>query len=265
MPADCSRSTRSTGGSTAAARARASSPATRRSTAPLVAGGYVPVSTTVLLEADLAQPEPRDPRTPLIRRQTQLEFVEDALPPHWWQNLALGEFPLTDARLLAKSDGTVLARASTWDMRWFGPRGRAVSTPACSMSKSPPNIAARATAASSSARSSAAPDPTSIDCVEVQTSAENQPALALYTSLGFVPIDQSTLYRKGASGHSTPAARLTHGGLTGGGRLRLQARPFTLPVVFGSFFVMAYSSAREPSPHASRNLSLACHFIPQTG
>ena len=38
-----------------------------------------------------------------------------------------------------------------------------------------------------------------IDRIEVQTAAENQPALALYTSLGFVPIDQSTLYRKDTS------------------------------------------------------------------
>jgi ribosomal protein S18 acetylase RimI-like enzyme len=35
-----------------------------------------------------------------------------------------------------------------------------------------------------------------IHCVEVQTSAENQPALALYASLGFVPVDQATIYRK---------------------------------------------------------------------
>jgi ribosomal protein S18 acetylase RimI-like enzyme len=35
--------------------------------------------------------------------------------------------------------------------------------------------------------------------VEVQTSAENQPALALYDSLGFVPVEQATLYRKESS------------------------------------------------------------------
>jgi len=29
----------------------------------------------------------------------------------------------------------------------------------------------------------------------VQTLATNQPALALYQTLGFVPIDQSTVYR----------------------------------------------------------------------
>ena len=42
--------------------------------------GYEPVSTTVALEFDLAETEPRDPRAILIRRQTQIEFEEDALP-----------------------------------------------------------------------------------------------------------------------------------------------------------------------------------------
>ncbi len=143
-----------------------------------------------------SQPEPRDPRTPLIRRQTQVEFFEDALPAHWWQNLALDDFPLTDARLMAKSDGTVLARASTWEMRWFGREEHRVHAGLLDVEVDAENrrkgygrfligeILRRARA-------------NSIDRIDVQTGAENQPALALYASMGFVPIDQSTLYRKG--------------------------------------------------------------------
>jgi ribosomal protein S18 acetylase RimI-like enzyme len=163
-----------------------------------VARGYVPASTTVLLEADLGQPEPRDPRTPLIRRQTQLEFFEDALPSQWWQNLALGEFPLTQARLLMKSDGSVLARASTWEMRWFDREENRVRAGLLDV-----EVAAECRRKGYArflvgeiirrARSNL------IDRIEVQTAAENQPALGLYTSLGFVPIDQSTLYRKDTS------------------------------------------------------------------
>jgi hypothetical protein len=33
--------------------------------------------------------ESRDPRKALIRRITRVEFVDDALPADWWQNLAL--------------------------------------------------------------------------------------------------------------------------------------------------------------------------------
>jgi GNAT superfamily N-acetyltransferase len=161
-----------------------------------VARGYVPAGTIVLLEADLGLPEPRDPRTPLIRRQAQVEFFEDALPPHWWQNLAIGEFPLTDVHLLARSDGTVVARASTWEMRWFGrEEGRVraglldVHVPSEHRRKGYARFLVGEILRR--ARSNL------IHCIEVQTSAENQPALALYASLGFVPIDQATLYRLG--------------------------------------------------------------------
>jgi ribosomal protein S18 acetylase RimI-like enzyme len=158
------------------------------------ARGYVPASTVVVLEADLNQPEPRDPRTPLIRRQTQLEFFEDALPPHWWQNLAIGEFPLTDARLMLKSDGSVVARASSWEMRWFGREDGRVRAGLLDV-----EVAAEHRRKGYArflvgeilrrARSNL------VACIEVQTAAENEPALALYASLGFVPIEQSVLYR----------------------------------------------------------------------
>jgi ribosomal protein S18 acetylase RimI-like enzyme len=165
-----------------------------------IARRYVPASTTILLEADLSLPEPRDPRTPLIRRQTQLEFVEDAMPSHWWQNLALGEFPLTDARLVMKSDGAALARASTWEMRWFGRDDGRVRAGLLDLEVAPEHRRkgyARFLVGEILRRARS----NLINCVEVQTAAENQPALALYASLGFVPIDQSTLYRKEVNGH----------------------------------------------------------------
>jgi GNAT superfamily N-acetyltransferase len=160
-----------------------------------VAGDYKAAGSTVLLQADLGQAEPRDPRTPLIRRQAQLEVVEDALPSHWWQNLAIGEFPLTDLRLVAKSDGQVLARAGTWEMRWFGrDDGRVrsglldVHVPAEHRRKG----YARFLLGEVFRRARA----NLVHGIEVQTSADNQPALALYHSMGFAPIEQATLYRK---------------------------------------------------------------------
>ena len=82
--------------------------------------GYQPAGTTVLLEADLSVPEPRDPRSVLIRRQAQVEFQDDALPADWWQCLALGDFQLMNARLVSRSDGSLLGHAQAWDMSWFG-------------------------------------------------------------------------------------------------------------------------------------------------
>ena len=86
----------------------------------LAAMGYEPFSTTVFLQYDLARKESRDARAVLIRRQTQLEIEEDALPIHWWENQSLSEFDLTRFRLLARSGDIELARATTWDMNLFG-------------------------------------------------------------------------------------------------------------------------------------------------
>ena len=86
----------------------------------LAALGYEPVSVTVFLEFNLAEAEPRDPRAVLIRRQTQLDLQEDAVPANWWENQALSELHMARFRLLARSDGAELARATTWDMSWFG-------------------------------------------------------------------------------------------------------------------------------------------------
>ncbi len=160
----------------------------------LIDGGYLPASSTVLLEMDLTTVEPRDPRGALIRRQAHVEFEEDASPPNWWQGLALGDFNVSLARLLAKAGGIELARASTWDMRWFDRDDGRARVGLINLEVSPEHrrkgygrflvseILRRA-------RSEL------MELIEVQTAAENLPALALYNSLGFEAVDQATLYR----------------------------------------------------------------------
>jgi GNAT superfamily N-acetyltransferase len=156
--------------------------------------GYEPVSASVLLEADLSGPEPRDPRGVLLRRQTRVEVVEDALPATWWHALALGDFRPTSYRLLGKSDEFEYARASTWDMTWFGRRDGRARIGLIDMEVHPAHrrkgfgrhlvneilrlARAQATAA-----------------VAVQTGSTNLAALALYQSLGFEPVETATLFR----------------------------------------------------------------------
>jgi len=159
------------------------------------ARGYTPAASTVLLEADLAHPEPRDLRTPIIRRQTQIEFFEDALPPHWWQNLAIGDFPLTDAQLLSRSDGIVVARTSFWEMRLFGREDGRIRSGLLDL-QVPPEHRRKGYARFLLGEIFRRARANLVHSVEVQTSAENQPALALYNAMGFVPIEQATLYRK---------------------------------------------------------------------
>ena len=115
-------------------------------------------------------------------------------PPNWWQGLALGDFNVSDARLLAKSNGTELARASTWDMDWFDRDDGRSRVGLINLEVAPEHrrkgygrflvseILRRA-------RSDL------VELVEVQTAADNLPALTLYTALGFIVIDQATLYR----------------------------------------------------------------------
>ena len=160
----------------------------------LAALEYEPISTTVSLEFDLASTEPRDPRALVIRRQTQLVIYEDALPENWWENQALSEFHLTRLRLVARSEGIELAWATTWDMTWFG-RGDG---------KTRLGLIGVEVAADHRRKGYGrhlvsevlrwARDH-SIALVEVQTMSTNQPALALYRSLGFRPIDQSSVFR----------------------------------------------------------------------
>jgi ribosomal protein S18 acetylase RimI-like enzyme len=160
----------------------------------LLAQGFEPVSTTVLLEADLSEHEPRDPRTPLIRRLTQIEFLDDALPTDWWQSVALGEFQLMSASLVLKADGTQVAHAQAWDMGWFGREDGRALIGLINVEVSPEQRRkgyGRFLVSEIFRRARE----NLIAGVAVATSAANQPALALYASLGFEPVDQSTLYR----------------------------------------------------------------------
>jgi ribosomal protein S18 acetylase RimI-like enzyme len=156
--------------------------------------GFEPVSTTVLLEADLGAPEPRDPRTALIRRQTQIEFHDDSLPTDWWQNLALGEFQLMSARLLLKADGTPVAQAQAWDMSWFGREDGSTRIGLINI-EVPPQHRRKGYARFLLGEIFRRARENLVGSVAVATSATNEAALALYSSLGFQPVDQSILYR----------------------------------------------------------------------
>jgi ribosomal protein S18 acetylase RimI-like enzyme len=156
--------------------------------------GYRAAGTTVLLEADLSVPEPRDPRGVLVRRQTQIEFQDDALPAHWWQSLALGDFQLLNVRLLSRSDGSLLGHAQAWDMSWFGrgdSRSRigliSLDVPAAHRRKGYGRF--MVSEIFRRAREN------HVDRIAVQTAATNAPALALYAALGFQRVEEATCFR----------------------------------------------------------------------
>ena len=169
----------------------------------VVASGYEPVSTTELLEADLSAPEPRDPRAPLIRRQARVEVVEDAMPAHWWEALAIGGFRPTSFRLLARADDLELARATTWDMSGWGLDDAAARIGLIGLEVHPEHRRKGfgrhlVGEVLRHAREQM------IASVAVQTRSTNLPALSLYESLGFAPAETATLYRLPA-GVASPA------------------------------------------------------------
>jgi ribosomal protein S18 acetylase RimI-like enzyme len=156
--------------------------------------GYEPALTTVLLEADLSVPEPRDPRGVLCRRQVQVEFQDDALPANWWQCLALGDFQLMNARLISRSDGSLLGEAQAWDMSWFG-RGDShsriglISLEVSAAHRRKGYGRFLVSEIFRRAREN------HVDSVAVGTAATNGPALALYASLGFQRVEEATCFR----------------------------------------------------------------------
>ena len=159
------------------------------------AAGYAPAAGSTHLALNLAEPEVRDPKAPILRRQARLEVAEDATPAGWWDALAAPPGTLTHYRLVAKEGAAELAHATTWDMAGFGRDvGRA-------------RVGLRGVEVAANrrrqgfgrhlvheilrhARGQWA------EAVEVATDRVNAPALALYRSVGFRPTGAATLYRK---------------------------------------------------------------------
>lgn len=163
------------------------------------AARYERVAFAQLLELDLSVEEPRDPRAPLLRRQARVDVVEDELPSGWWQALAIGLFRPTSFKLVERSTNRTAARAMTWDFAaGAGVCDGRSRTCIIEMEVEPERRRlgyGRFLVAEilRHARNQMA------DVLSVQTSSTNTPALALYQSMGFVPVGHSTLYRKPGS------------------------------------------------------------------
>ena len=159
------------------------------------ASGYEPVALTALFETDLSAPESRDPKSTILRRQTRLEVVEDALPAGWWESSAIGYTQITRFRVLAKADDRELARASTWDMAAFGRLDGKARTGVIDVE-----------VAEGERRKGYGRYLVSEilrhcrgqwgEVVSLQARSTNAAAIALYESLGFEAVETSTLYRR---------------------------------------------------------------------
>jgi ribosomal protein S18 acetylase RimI-like enzyme len=156
--------------------------------------GYEPSSSTLLLEADLSRAETRDPRAVVIRRAHRIEVEDDPCPRHWWEALAIGEFHLGHLHLISKANDAEIGRVAVWDMDWYSrederPRLGLIDLEVAVEHRRKGYGRFLVAEVLRLAREQ------SFALVELQTNANNLPALSLYAGLGFSTVEQATLFR----------------------------------------------------------------------
>jgi ribosomal protein S18 acetylase RimI-like enzyme len=165
--------------------------------------GYQAVSTAILLELNLNQSEPRDPRMAALRRQTRFEAIEDNPPMGWWTAAAIGPFHPTYYRLVHRGDQKVLASAMTWEIASELGNGGPNRT-ALILVQVNPEWRRKGLGRLLSIEVLRHCREMLGDIVCVQTLDTNEAALSLYEGLGFQRVDSALLYRL--------PAELTHRG-----------------------------------------------------
>jgi GNAT superfamily N-acetyltransferase len=119
---------------------------------------------------------------------------EDPTPGSWWEGLALDAFHPTRASLRLRDGDVEVASARTWDMSWFG---RSDGRPRLGVFavEVDPSHRRKGYARYLLAEILRFARDHGFAVVEVQTLADNEPALALYGWLDFEPVEQSSVFR----------------------------------------------------------------------
>jgi ribosomal protein S18 acetylase RimI-like enzyme len=157
--------------------------------------GYEPVASTVLLEADLNQPEPRDARAFMLRRLYRTEVSEDAMTVGWWEAQAIGLFRPSAYRLANRETDQIVAHATTWDFAGGAGVGDGRSRLCLTDLEVDPEHRRKGLGRYLVAEILRNGRSQMNDVICAQTSVTNEAALSLYNSLGFEQVDTSTLFR----------------------------------------------------------------------
>src|SRR5262249_3286085 len=109
-------------------------------------------------------------------------------------NVAIGDYRIVTGRLLSNAGGAQMAHVRAWDMSCFShgdgrPRIGLIDLEVL------PEHRRKGCGRFIVTEILRRPRESGAGAVSVQTSSENQPALALYASLGFQPVNEATLYR----------------------------------------------------------------------
>jgi ribosomal protein S18 acetylase RimI-like enzyme len=157
--------------------------------------GFDPVATTVLFEASLSNPEPRDVRFVPVRRQFRVEIDEDSLMPSWWDALAIGQFHPTLLRLIDRQSGLCRASAWTWEIAPGMAAEDRLSRTAMFNLEVHPEFRRRGLGRMLVVECFRHARDQRGDILCAQTASTNIAALQLYQSLGFQMVEHATLYR----------------------------------------------------------------------
>jgi ribosomal protein S18 acetylase RimI-like enzyme len=158
--------------------------------------GYAIHDTCLVFQRLLSHPvNVVDGRFPGLRRQYDVRIAPRAGVSTWWQECVLGPVEVVDFRLEDKTAAQMAARTSVWEMdlfswRWNQPAVGIVDVQVLEEHRR------QGMAKFLLSQTLRYLQEQFFGLVEVQTMEHNQPAVKLYTSLGFEQVDTGHIYKK---------------------------------------------------------------------
>ena len=157
--------------------------------------GFEAVADSVLFEAPLNAPEPRDVRFAPVRRQFRVELQEDAMLESWWAALAIGQFHPTRFQLVDRQTSIPRATAWTWEIAPGFAAEDGLARTALLDLEVDPEFRRRGLGRTLVVECFRHAREHRSDLLCVQADTTNETAVRLYQTLGFETIEHATLFR----------------------------------------------------------------------
>ncbi len=158
--------------------------------------GYREIDRTIVLHRELAGFRPPVDRQQMqIRRNTDVEVLDDPRPRNWWEACVMSPFDRTVFRLRPRGGAAAVASATFWNMEPFA-AARGVRTSGLIDVEVEPAERKKGLATYLVAESLRQLNEQGFAQVEVQTMQGNTAALRMYRKLGFQQVDSGVVFRK---------------------------------------------------------------------
>jgi ribosomal protein S18 acetylase RimI-like enzyme len=160
--------------------------------------GYREIDQTLLMRQNLGEFHAVTDRQQMqIRRRMVVEVVADTRARSWWEACTLGEFDLTQYKLVPRGNRSPLATATVRSMEPSGTIGvgQAIGLIELEVEPSTHRRGLASFVLSEACRQFVRQG---ITLVEAQVMQHNKAAIALYRKFGFEQVDQGSIYRKDA-------------------------------------------------------------------